>query len=73
MRYLSFLFWRSLGSAVGKDGVHRNARRLCRRIRTGSNPTSDMSKCMNYNSGMVVKTGVASITKGKLIIQRICK
>ena len=28
---LSFLFWGSLGSAVGKDDVHRNARRRPRR------------------------------------------
>ena len=28
---LSFLFWGSLGSAVGKDNVHRNARRRPRR------------------------------------------
>ena len=35
--------WGILGSAVGKDDVHRNARR-CRRIHTGSNPTSVMSK-----------------------------
>ena len=26
-----------------------------------------MSKCMNYISGMVVKTRVASITQGKII------
>ena len=63
--YLSFLFWGSLGSAVGKDDVHRNARRR-RSIRMGSNPKSVMSKCMNYISGMVVKTSVASITEGKL-------
>ena len=37
--YLSFLFWGSFGSAVGREAVHRNARRR-RRIRTGSNPTS---------------------------------
>ena len=33
MCYLSFLFLGRLGSAVGKDDVHRNAR-WCRRIRT---------------------------------------
>ena len=61
--YLSFLFGGSFGSAVGRDAVHRIARRLDR-IRAGSNPTSAMNKCMNYISGMVVKTGVASITEG---------
>ena len=31
----------------------------------GSNPTSDMSKCINVFSSMAVKTGVTSITEGK--------
>ena len=70
--YLSFLFWGILVSAVGKDDIHRNARRR-RRIHTYSNPTSVMSKCMNYISCMVVKTRVASSTEGKIIIYRICK
>ena len=70
--YLSFLFWGSLGSAVGKDDVHRNARRR-RRIRTGLIPTSVMSKCMIYISDMIVKTRVASSTEGKNIIHRICR
>ena len=66
------LVWGSLSNAVGKCDIHRNARR-CRRIRTSSNPTTHMSKCMNYISSMVVKTRVASITEGKIIIHRICK
>ena len=49
-----------------KYDVHCNARRR-RRIRAVSNSTSVMSKCKNYISGMVVKTGVASITEGKSI------
>ena len=62
-----------LGSAVGKDDVHCNARRR-RRIRSGSNPTSVMKKCMNYISGMVVKMGISCITDGKIILHRMfCK
>ena len=57
--YLSCLLGGSFGSAVGKDAVHRNARRR-RHICTGSNPTS-INKSMNYISGIVVKTSVASI------------
>ena len=45
-RTIGPLVWGSFGSAVGRDLVHRNARRR-RRIRTGSNPTSAMNKCMN--------------------------
>ena len=45
------------GSVVGRDGVHRNARRR-RRIRKGLNPTSAMNKNMNYISGMAEKTRV---------------
>ena len=65
-------FWGSLGNAVGKDDVYINARRR-HRIDTGSKPTSVMSKCMKYISGMVVKTRVAYITEGKNKIHRICK
>ena len=57
---------------IGKDDVHRNPRRR-RRIRMGSNPTSDINKCMSYISGMIVKTGVACITEGKNKIRRIVK
>ena len=32
-----------------------------------------MSKCLKYVSGMAVKTGVASITEGNIIIHRIFK
>ena len=60
--YLSFPFGGNFGSAVGRDDVHRNGRRR-RRIRTGSNPTSAMNKYMDYISGMVVKTSVASMTE----------
>ena len=67
---LYFLGVGSLGSAVGKDDVHLNARRR-RRIRKGSSPTSVMSKCMKCISGMVVKTGVASVSERKKITLRL--
>ena len=46
---------------MGRDAVNRNAKRRCC-IRMGLNPTS-MNKCLNYISGMVVTTSVASITE----------
>ena len=55
-------------NSTDKD-EHSNARR-CHFIRTGSNLTSAFSKRMNYISGMVVKTRVASITEEKYIIHR---
>ena len=65
--YLSFLFGGSFGRAVGRDNIHRNAT-WRRRIHRVSNPTSAMNKPKNYISSMVVKTSVASISKGKYVI-----
>ena len=61
-----------LDRTVDKYDVQRNARRRLR-IHSSSNPTSDMSKCMNYISDMDVKAGIASITEGNIKIHRICK